>query len=211
MTGRVYPIRCLLVSAVGASHRLRNHLWPTSHSGQDDRLVALRDRAVAQCPAPMAGMLTHLLAYDDWKSIPIEKRKIVTTSIPQPPIDPEGYVPGTCNIGPAERQQRRRVGIVGSVTAVVLFAVLFATHASKPWRLLLFLPVAGAASGFLQDRLHFCAGYGLRGVANVLAPVGETEDVTTAGFRKQDQRKAHQIIGFSVAIGAVVTGIAWVM
>ena|SRR5690349_22508618 len=119
-----------------------------------------------------------------------------------------GYVPGTCNIGPAERQTRRRAGIFSSISAVVLFTVLIATGAAKPWRLLLFLPVAGAAAGFLQDRMHFCAGYGFRGVANVFSPVGETEDVTSAEFRKQDQQKALQITGLSVAAGVVVTALA---
>jgi hypothetical protein len=118
--------------------------------------------------------------------------------------DQQGYVPGVCNIGPDERRMRRGAGVFGTMATVVLLAVLLATNAAKPWRLLLFFPVAGAASGFLQDRLHFCAGYGLRGVANVFNQAGETEDITTAEFRRQDQRRALQIAGMSALVGALI-------
>ena len=129
-------------------------------------------------------------------------------SSPPPSAEPSGYVPGVCNIGPAERRQRRQFGFLSAFAAVVLAMILIATHASRPWRLLLFIPVAGAASGFLQDRMHFCAGFGMRGVANVFNDVGDTEDVLSAEFRKQDQQKAIQIMGLSVAAGTVVTVLA---
>ncbi len=128
-----------------------------------------------------------------------------------PTSAPQGYVPGVCNIGPDERRQRRLFGLVSGGIAVVLFAFLLATNAARPWRFLIFFPVAGAAIGILQDRLHFCAGYGFRGVANVFSPAGETEDVTSAEFRRQDQRKALQIIGLSAAVGAVITALAFVI
>lgn len=122
-----------------------------------------------------------------------------------------GYVPGVCNIGPAERQHRRQLGLISGAAAIVFLVIMLATHAPRPWRLLLFVPIAGAASGLLQDRMHFCAGFGMRGVANVFNPVGETEDVVTAEFRKQDKRKALQIFGLSAGIGAILTAVACVI
>lgn len=127
------------------------------------------------------------------------------------PTQQTGYVPGSCNIGPDERASRRKMGIFSTIGAIVLLLVLLATNANKPWRLLLFLPVAGAAMGFLQDRMHFCAGYGFKGVLNVLGPVGETEDVMTAEFRKHDKQKALQISALSVAAGVLVTALAMVI
>ncbi len=97
---------------------------------------------------------------------------------------------------------------MSAAAAFVLVVILIATHATRPWRLLLFIPVAGAASGILQDQMHFCAGFGFRGLSNVFNDVGETEDVTSAEFRKQDQQKALQIMGLSVGVGAVVTALA---
>ena len=118
------------------------------------------------------------------------------------------YIPGVCNIGAEERRLRRKSGIVSAIATLVLMVVLLVTHASRPWRLLLFIPAFGAASGFLQDALHFCAGFGMRGVFNVLNAAGETEDVTTAEFQRQDRVKALQITGLSAVAGALVTAIA---
>ncbi len=118
------------------------------------------------------------------------------------------YIPGVCNIGPEERALRRKSGIVSAIATLVLLLVLVVTHAPRPWRLLLFIPAFGAASGLLQDATHFCAGFGMRGVFNVLNAAGETEDVTTAEFRRQDRGKALQITGWSAVAGALVTAIA---
>lgn len=122
--------------------------------------------------------------------------------------DRQTYIPGVCNIGPEERKLRRKSGIVSAIATLVLAVVLVAMHASRPWRLLLFIPAFGTASGFLQDAFHFCAGFGMRGVFNVLNAAGETEDVTTAEFQRQDRGKALQITGLSAAAGALVTAIA---
>jgi hypothetical protein len=41
-------------------------------------------------------------------------------------------------------------------------------------------------------------------VANVFNQAGETEDITTAEFRRQDQRRALQIAGMSALVGALI-------
>ncbi len=115
------------------------------------------------------------------------------------------YIPGVCNIGEAERAKRRQSGIISTLVAIVLLVLLVAIDAPRGWRLLLILPVAGAATGFLQDAMHFCAGFGLKGVFNVINSAGITDNVDLEEFRKKDRRKALQISGYSLAIG---TGIA---
>ena len=76
------------------------------------------------------------------------------------------YVPGQCNIGQAEIAGRRRAGHVGVVATIGLLAVLVAIGAPPLTRLVIAVPAAVAASGYLQARLRFCAAFGSRGVYN---------------------------------------------
>jgi len=119
------------------------------------------------------------------------------------------YVPGVCNIGPAERAARRRSGIFGLVIAFILLAFLLAIHAPRAWRLIVFLPAAGAASGFIQDTLHFCAGFGLKGLYNVANSLGKTDTVTQLEYRRQDKRKALRILYLSLLVGLVFAALAF--
>jgi hypothetical protein len=119
------------------------------------------------------------------------------------------YQPGVCNIGPAEIARRRRSGHIGLVASVVLFAVLVAVGAPPLARLLLVIPVAISASGYLQAYLKFCAGFGAAGVYN-FGDLGTTDKVAEAANRALDRAKATRIglasfaIGFAVAIVAVL-------
>lgn len=115
------------------------------------------------------------------------------------------YVPGVCNIGPAEIQRRRNAGIAGAVGAAVVLAATLATGAPKPFRLLTILPASVAASGFLQARMHFCAGFGMRGVFN-FGETGTTDTIEQAEFRSEDQRTARTLLGGAAAIGVAVGG-----
>lgn len=121
--------------------------------------------------------------------------------------DKSKYIPGVCNIGPAERTKRRQSGIVGLFIAMVLLVILLVIGAPKGWRLLLILPVSAAASGFLQDAFHFCAGFGMKGLYNVVNSAGITDNVASEEFRQKDRRKALLIIGLSLVIGVVVSGL----
>lgn len=117
------------------------------------------------------------------------------------------YIPGVCNIGPAEIQRRRNGGIGGAVATGAVLAATVLTGAPKPLRLLAILPAAGAATGFIQAATHFCAGFGMRGVFN-FGDTGGTDTVEQAEFRAEDQAKAKRIIAASLAIGAGVGGAA---
>lgn len=120
------------------------------------------------------------------------------------PLPVEGeYRPGACNIGPAEVARRRRAGHVGLVATAVPLAVLVAIGAPPAARLIVALPAAAAASGYLQAMLHFCPGFGSRGVFN-FGPLGQTLDVADDDARARDRSRAIQIGLASLAISAAV-------
>jgi hypothetical protein len=113
------------------------------------------------------------------------------------------YQPGVCNIGPAEIARRRRGGHMALIATTGLYAVLVLGNAPRPARFVVALPAAAAASGYLQARLRFCAGFGSQGVYN-FGEVGPTVAVADAEARAQDRAKATQIGLASLAIGVSV-------
>lgn len=121
------------------------------------------------------------------------------------------YIPGMCNIGPAERRMRRVTGFMSLSSGIILLIILAMTDVSSAWRLLLFIPFTVAASGFLQDAFHFCAAFGIKGVYNVINSQGVTDNVELEEYRKKDVRKAGLIIGLSIFIGIAATALAFLV
>jgi hypothetical protein len=119
----------------------------------------------------------------------------------------DDYRAGACNIGPAEIARRRRAGHVALAATIALFVGLVATGAPQPLRLLVALPAAGAASGYLQAFLHFCAGFGSRGLYNFGSP-GTVEVVTDPVARARDRLMSARIGIAAVAIGVAIGVIA---
>jgi hypothetical protein len=117
------------------------------------------------------------------------------------------YIPGVCNIGPAERRQRRMQGYIATIITLLILVILLLLDGSNWWRLVLIIPASGAATGFLQDAMHFCAGYGMRGIYNVVNSKGVVDDVDLEEFRLKDKRKAQFILLYSILIGAAFTGL----
>ena len=115
---------------------------------------------------------------------------------------PGEYRAGACNIGPAEIARRRRAGYAGSGAALVLGAVLLVIDAPTTARLLVGIPLAAGATGLLQARLRFCAGYGMAGVRN-FGSVGSVDRVEEAAARHADRMKAYRISLAAAAIGGV--------
>ena len=113
------------------------------------------------------------------------------------------YVPGRCNIGPAEIALRRRAGHAGLVVTAALGAALLRSDLPRAWRLTLAVPAAGAASGYLQAREAFCADFGWRGVYN-FDRRGQEQQVAGDDALAQDRRKAVRIAAASAAIGVGV-------
>jgi hypothetical protein len=119
------------------------------------------------------------------------------------PNDTSLYQPGVCNIGPAEITRRRRVGHIGVGVSAALLVGLIALHAPPLARLIVALPAAMAATGYLQAQLHFCAGFGSRGVFN-FGELGGVVEVVDPAARARDRRRSMQIGLASAAIGLAV-------
>ena len=119
---------------------------------------------------------------------------------PNPAMD--AYQAGGCNIGPAEIARRRIAGHLGLAAALVALAVLLVIDAPAWTRVIIALPAAGAASGYLQAWLTFCAGFGARGVYN-FGPLGGRSEVVDDEARARDRRKAREIGLAALGIGLV--------
>jgi hypothetical protein len=111
-----------------------------------------------------------------------------------------GYQPGVCNIGPAEIARRRRAGHTGLIATIAAFIVLIVIGAPDWTRFLVAIPAVGAAAGYLQAGLKFCAGFGAAGVFN-FGRLGPTEQVQSMEDRRRDRARALQIGAASVVIG----------
>lgn len=120
----------------------------------------------------------------------------------------DAYIPGVCNIGPAEIRKRNTVAWVGLGATIVLW-IFFVMADTRPlFRLFIGIPAMMSAMGFIQARLHFCAYFGLAALFN-FDDVGKTDSVSQAAFCAQDRKKAWQIIVSAVAIGVGVALIAY--
>jgi hypothetical protein len=117
--------------------------------------------------------------------------------------NPDHYIPGVCNIGPAEIKARMMSGWVGVAATVVVGGALFGFDAAPSWRLILFFPATIAATGFIQGLGHFCLGFGFKALFN-FGELGTTDSVEQAEFRRMDRHKAWTILLTSIAIGLAV-------
>ncbi len=119
------------------------------------------------------------------------------------------YIPGVCNIGPAEIRRRRQSGWIGVGATILAWALFALFRVPTPWRLFLFFPAMIGASGFLQAALHFCAGFGTRGVFNFGPLVGTTQTVEQEEFRRRDRRKALVIGLYAAGAGIGIAAIGF--
>ncbi len=111
-----------------------------------------------------------------------------------------GYQPGVCNIGAEEIRRRLNAGWIGLLVTLIGYAVLVASGVSPWWRLLLFFPAAASASGFIQARLKFCAGFARRGIFN-FGNLGKANHVVDEEAMAMDRRRGNQIAIYSSLIG----------
>jgi hypothetical protein len=103
------------------------------------------------------------------------------------------YLPGVHNLNPAETAQRRRGGWFGLVLTILAGTVIAYFHVAQPWRLLIFIPVAMAAIGFLQAGSKFC----------VMVALSSRSPATNAADRSKDRTKAFRLIAAALFIGAI--------
>ncbi len=121
------------------------------------------------------------------------------------------YIPGVCNIGPSEIARRKRSGWIGLIATLLLWAVFVLFNFPAAWRLILFFPATMSATGFLQAYFHFCAGFGFKGVYNLVKPAGQTETIQQKEFRRKDRQKALQIFFYSAVIGMFAALIVYIL
>lgn len=107
------------------------------------------------------------------------------------------------NIGPLERRKRVRFGVAIFVMVAVVAAVMLAMGAPRPWRLVLFLPMFGAAVGLFQVREKTCVKLAARGQRDL---DGGPEAITDAGELAQVKRQARRVYleGFALAVALTV-------
>ena len=122
------------------------------------------------------------------------------------------YIPGVCNIGPAEIKWRKQWGYASLVVTLLLVGFLVIRDAHARCALLVFFPAFGAAIGLLQAYLHFCAHFGVLSVSNFKERFKENrETIERAKWRKMDQNKALKIIGLSVLFGVLASGLTYLL
>ena len=101
-------------------------------------------------------------------------------------------------------------GHVGLIATLVVLAVLIVIGAPPVTRLVAILPAAVSASGYLQARLKFCAGFASRGIFN-FGVLGQATGVADDEARALDRRRARQITFWSIATGVVVGVVAMLL
>jgi hypothetical protein len=114
------------------------------------------------------------------------------------------YIPGTCNIGPAETKARRNVAIISGIISVGILLIFPLINADKILRLVLFFPATSAGIGFQQWYNHFCVSFGLKGVFNFGA-IGKTFTVEQQENFKKDRSKAQKMILIGIAFGLIIS------
>ena len=120
------------------------------------------------------------------------------------------YTAGTCNIGEAEINQRRRIGLLGlgitSVSIIIYLGLVYLIGLDILFGALVFLPAEMSAVGLLQARNKFCAAYGLTKQQNVSSSLGLTLKIEDISNQKKDRNKALKIVFQStiIAIGIAV-------
>jgi hypothetical protein len=130
------------------------------------------------------------------------EKQVVQQEAEMPSIlNPEGTSTGeVCipNISTAERRRRLISGIVALVIGLAVSVALMLTGANHWWRLLLFLPFAGAASGFFQWHDKTCVGL----AARQSRKLGEqAEKIEDAAELAQVRRQASRVQLKSLAAG----------
>ncbi len=115
------------------------------------------------------------------------------------------YIPGTCNIGPAEIAKRKRMGYWLIVLNLVLVFVFLNNDIPRLFRWLMVLPLATAAATWLQIFFRFCVAFGWYGVFNFGALSDKKTRVKEDEWAKADRQKAQQIVLLAALIAFLLS------
>ena len=116
------------------------------------------------------------------------------------------YIPGSCNIGKGEIRRRQLVALVGLVFSFLMLLAFSTTAAPTQIRLGIFFPLLVASVGFVQSRSKFCLAYGFAGTFNI-GKLGDIKRVASKEDRKADRVTALKILGKSLLLAAIATGV----
>ena len=114
-------------------------------------------------------------------------------------------MPGACNIGREEIARRRAAAVAGLLATIGTAAVLLATGAPDPLRLLVAVPAAGTTIAALQVRNRFCVAYAAQGVYNVAGKAGEITRVADHDALRRDRLRAARMVLAGAAAGLAAT------
>ncbi|TND10587.1 MAG: hypothetical protein FD123_229 [Bacteroidetes bacterium] len=118
------------------------------------------------------------------------------------------YIPGTCNIGPAEIRRRRNLSFYALLVLLLMAVPLFLFSDQKLLRLLLIIPASAFGVSAIQWLTKFCVKFGLKGIFN-FRQTGQSQSVMQEEFRRKDLAKARTIILSGTLVGAAITAIAY--
>ena len=119
-------------------------------------------------------------------------------------------IPGSCNIGKGEIRRRQLVALVGLVSSFLMVLFFSVTDAPVEIRLGIFFPLLVASVGFVQSRSKFCLAYGFAGTFNI-GKLGDIKRVASKEDRKADRVTALKILGKSLLLSAIATGVVLVL
>ena len=120
------------------------------------------------------------------------------------------YIPGSCNIGPAEIRQRRAVATIGFALFITSSIALFGIDAPRATRLGLFFPLLVASVGWVQSRKKFCLAYGFMGTFN-FGKLGKVSRVSDKASLAADRKTALSILLQSLGLAAILTLIVYLL
>lgn len=116
----------------------------------------------------------------------------------------QDYIPGTCNIGPAEIKQRQLFAIAGLIITGISLFYLITSDSDRSERLVLFVPLIFFAVGFIQSRKKFCLAFGFLGTFN-FGQLGQVAKVADPIAKKADRKTALIILLQSISLAAALT------
>lgn len=120
------------------------------------------------------------------------------------------YIAGSCNIGKGEIRRRQLVGFVGLLFSISTLLTFNAVDAPAAIRLGIFFPLMVASVGFVQSRSKFCLAYGFAGTFNI-GKLGDIARVSSKEDRVADRKTALVILGKSLLLAAIATGVVLVL
>lgn len=116
------------------------------------------------------------------------------------------YIPGMCNINPAEIKRRRQSGYFGLAVAATGLGIFLYLQASWPYFLVLFIPLFVGALGLLQARSKFCVAFASAGKQHA-DNESDIASITDTEAKRIDQLKARTIYLKALVISLPITAV----